>query len=243
MDLGRYRLVVGRPRRWPRLRVRSAVASVAALTLILVLAAPTPVAADGGAASGYVELPEGGLRSISASPPGFDYAECYGIDGGQAQATVEIPSGMCESQNGEVGDEITVINGQASADILVEGTEFDPSDGATPWVLCVPDVTGMPPGPMCEGSGSDFPGADQARLQLTDAPRGYFDIGNITTVSDTPSCDLAFDQFVRGQPGGCAASSGQSQYETPLFRAPTSSTDQSPVFSNTITWIAAPQGS
>jgi len=246
MDLGRYRLALDRPTTPERARRARAAVVLVALSAVLLVGMGGPVAADDGA-NGYVEMPQGGLRSISASPPGFDYDSCYGIDGGQAQATVEIPNGVCQGPYPDNAFEpITIVNGAASAEILVEGTEFDPSDGATPWTLCVPDVTGMPPGPLCDalGPGGGFPGTDQAWLELTNAPGGYWDYhGDQTTVSTTPSCDESFGPFVLGQAGTCSAAGGQTQYETPFFRAPQSSTDQSPVFSNTITWIAAPPGS
>ena len=248
MELRHHRVVIDRPDGRRRRRARPVGCSVLVVTALLLAGSAVPAAADtGGSATGYVQLPQDGLRSISANPPGFDYDSCYGIDGGQAQATVEIPNGICQGPYpNNASEPITIVNGAASADILVEATEFDPSDGSTPWTLCVPDGPGTPPGPLCDASGGGgyFPGTDQAWLQLTNAPGGYWDYhGDQTTVSTTPSCDEAFDLFVLGQAGACVAAGGQTQEETPFFRAPQSSTDQSPVFSNTITWIAAPPGS
>jgi hypothetical protein len=247
VDLGRYHLALERSadRRPTSSRARPRILAMLAAVALVVVGSALPAVADGGA-TGYVAMPEGGLRSIMANQPAFDYDSCYGIDGGPVQTTVEIPNGICQGPNSDnSANPIGIENGAAAADILIEGTEFDPSDGATPWTLCVPNVTGMPPGPLCgaPGPGGGFPGPDQAELQTTNAPSGVFDIGDVTTVSTAPSCDLAFDGYVRGQTGSCSAVPYQGQYETPFFRAPQSSTDQSPVFSNTITWIAAPPSS
>ncbi len=50
----------------------------------------------------------------------------------------------------------------------------------------------------------------------------------------TPECD---DEF---STGGCAASTGQSSTEAPLLEGPSSSTDSSLEFTETVMWTAVP---
>jgi hypothetical protein len=109
---------------------------------------------------------------------------------------------------------ITVTNSGTAGHINVHGSDAVPSDNGTPWTLA--------PG---------SPGADQFTESLTGSTQGG------ATLSNTDSCDKAFDDF---QASDCAAGPNQSQSESLYMTGPSSSTDSSSSFATTITWTAVP---
>ena len=211
MNLGPYRLrVEHRLRRRPTL---SALAAVATLAALVVFAVPAG-AGSNGTATGTVTI---ALRSVSVSPDTFTYDQCQNT-GNATPGELLIPNGTCST----AVNALTVTNGDTPASIEVSASNFVPADNGTPWQLCLAD-----PAPACTG-GSLVPGPDQARAEV------FNSVGTHENVINSPVCEHFFNTSCGESAAGEVAQVGADVI------GPSSSTDQSPTFSNTITWIAAP---
>jgi hypothetical protein len=158
-----------------------------------------------------------GVRSLTVSPNSI--STC-------ASATpLTFPNGGCMSSP------TTITNGPVGDHIGVNGAPAVPSDGAGPsWSLC----SGSCSGP---GSGnSELPGIDQyLEMTIPASKEGFFG----PALDDGLLCDTAVDSD--SSTPDCYASPGQASTEAVwLYSGPFSSTDQSPIFTTTVTWTAVP---
>ena len=210
MDIGPYTISHG-ARPWPR---RRRLGGAAAATMLALAALAVPAgAANNGTATGTVTI---AVRSVSVSPDTFSYDNCTSSSG-QTDGLV-IPNGTCSTAQ----NALTVTNGSVPAEIEVGASNFVPADNGMPWQICI----GVAPH-VCTGT-SFAPGADQAKVST------FVPVGTHLYLDNAPACD----RFMNGQCGEAAA--GVSGQEGVEVVGPLSSTDQSPTFSNTITWIAVP---
>jgi hypothetical protein len=218
MDIGPYRL-----RLEHRLRFRPTAVVVAAMaTLVALVAFAVPSgAASNGTATGTVTV---ALRSVSVGPNSFAYDQCFDLnDQGWSGSVLVINGGECGSAT-----QLMVTVGSVPAIVDVQGTNFAPADNGTPWVLCAP-------GNGCNGppNATYLPGADQAQVFLTgDGPQ--FSKPAQSFVVDAATCDKSVNFNCTPVPAGTAVSQNVS------LIGPTSSTDLSTTFTDTITWIATP---
>jgi len=202
----------------------------AAVVVVALLAAPVlavPAGADTNASStGSVSVL---VRSVTVSPSTFTYQDCKYHDNKPTGtvAGLVIPDGFCTT----AGNVLNVTNGPVASHLEAASTGFTPSDGGTPWSLCTPVARADLPactGPLF-GTGHQLPtpGTDQAQVELSSAisPNGI-------DLSSTPQC--------YGRGATCMETPGRVDQETAILVGPNSSTDQSPTFSNTLTWTVVP---
>jgi hypothetical protein len=197
------------------LGVGAVVAVVAAAPL-----AASALAASSGSVSETIYV---GVRSLTVSPGTVSMCS--------TGSPLTFPNGSCQSVP------ITITNGAAGGQVEVNGAPAVPNDEVTNWSLC-----GAVGGNTCTGTPTCTP---VGGLQVcAPAPPGDDQFEESTgnaggfsgpDLSATPACDSAFDSG-----GGCASNPGQVGTETVNLTGPTSSTDQSPIFSTSTTWTAAP---
>jgi hypothetical protein len=201
---------------------RTAIAAFAAGALALIPAASAPAA---GTANLNMAI-DVAVRSLTVSPGSIN--EC--------DSPLTFPNDLCPHLE-NLAAQITITNGGAGGHVDVNGTNAVPSDGSgNDWLLC------QAIGPVgCAGGG--LPGADQFSQQTC----GTFSSGPVsgsscsTYVTAGPECDTAFEwSATSGSVAGCASTAGQTATEFLDLRGPSSSSDQSPVFTTTVTWTAVP---
>jgi hypothetical protein len=152
------------------------------------------------------------VRSLTVSPGSVGMCS--------STSPLTSPNGLCQSPT------VTITNGQAAGNIDVSGANAVPSDeSGNDWTL-YSSLSG-PPGvnQYEEGTYSvDYP--VYAPGSTVPAP------GALLTT--TPQCDLAISNE------SCYAQAGQASHEYVELEGPSSSSDQSPIFSTSVTWTAAP---
>jgi len=226
MHVGPYEISLRWNRRL-RLGRKSAIAActVAATSLLTLVAVASPASA-GNVAIGSVSLSSSSLVSVTISTGIFQYSTCFdSSNSGTKTTTVQFPNGVCTTPAGVV----TVTNGAAPAEIDIQASSFLPSDGTgTPWSLCIPLVQ------TCSGGIlGNVPGPDQ--YTLANSNDAFSDSG--WPIAGSANCDQAFQD----KDAGCDVNPGDSASETLQLMAPSSSTDLSSAFSNTVTWTAVSQ--
>jgi hypothetical protein len=161
-----------------------------------------------------------GVRALTVSP------DSVGICSPQQPLT--LPNGTCADPV------VTVTNGPVAGHIDVNGADAVPADQGNNWVLCGVDVgcTGPPFDPTNPKS-SPLPGADQYLESARQPFNGSYYVGPL---GHSPSCDTSWNPPTFS----CAASAGQSANEFLAVIGPTTSSDQSPTFTTSVTWTAAP---
>jgi hypothetical protein len=212
----RLRLSLGRPRAAPVRRRVWLAAAAAAAVIGLVVAPAIPVAPPP-------------VKSVTISIGSTTYINC--VYGSSTGTQLGFPNGACVAFNG-----IQVTNGTAPATIMVNGADMVPADNGTHWALepaspLTYDITSPPP----------LPGPDQYLETVSGLPLtgGYnsgpqLDQGPFLTLTNTPSCDLAFTGFT-----GCGTvPAGTANNEFLAMTGPSSSTDTSSTFTTTVTWTA-----
>lgn len=197
--------------RWVRIWLRRLLALAAASVILLTL--PPVVGAEGGASVTAVvnTLPQ--IISVTVSTNQLTYTNCTG--GNSTTVTLGFPNGHCTA------GPITIQNGGVSAFISVSGSGATPSDGGTPWALC--DGFQID----CTGASASTPGENEfleATSNVNDPAAQEFPIP-----AQVDGCDFAF---------GCKVAAGFSATELVHITGPTATTDPSPQFTSTITWIA-----
>jgi hypothetical protein len=173
------------------------------------------------------------VRSITVSPSTVTYGNC---DFNPGQANLTFPNGECSTTvSPGVGQAagITITNGTATGHIDVQTSNFVPSDSGTSWTPCVSDSS-VSTAPKCTGpAGSGtfrYPGVNEFASSTNDV--------GLTTggpyLGTSPACDTQFDA------GDCAAAANASTTEALEMTGPSSSTDSSLSFTQTVTWTAVP---
>lgn len=203
-----------------RVKVMAAAGLIVAVMAMLISGSAS--AATPGSASLSVSM-NVGVRAVTISPTSLVLCD--------PQTPLTFPSGNCTSPF------ITVTNGAAGGHIDVNGANALPNDGSgNGWQLCnrgQPSTCGNPAGSSFE------PGQDQYSLSTA----GSINTGEFgfASMSNTPQCDTAFDVVPNNNGSlGCAASAGMSSTEFLFVVGPAASSDQSPIFSTTVTWTAVP---
>jgi hypothetical protein len=215
----------------------------------LVLPAATARADSSGSITATVTLVQEPIRELTVTAAGLTYNSCLG--GSSTSVTLGFPDGQCA-----LLDPVNVTNVDDAGEIDVMASNMEPSDGTgTPWQLCqthdsIPDDLGFPlasddpsdptcDGPMTTDLNDEFqpgPAADQ----YLQAIEGKDEDGDLIAfpVSSTPVCDLSFS--IEDDANTCIAQVGESEAQTLVIMGPSSSTDESTQFSNTVTWVALP---
>lgn len=190
-------------------------------TLTAVLTAGSSLAASPtGAVTETINV---GVRSLTVSPNAVSMCS--------SASPLTFPNGSCSSPP------ITITEGPAGGHVEVNGANAAPSDQAgNAWSLCWP--AGAPPASI--SSCSAQPQLQPAQDQYDEYTAQLDATGKILAVgpwlTNAPACDGAFD----GAAGGCAATPGQAANEVVGLTGPSASTDQSPTFTTSVTWTAAP---
>ncbi len=144
------------------------------------------------------------VMSVTLSASSDAYGSCVTPSG--PTPGLAFPNGQCNTPT------FTATAGTASEDIDVQGSNAVPSDGGTQWTL--------------------FPTADPGANQFYELTHENSSGSTGTILSDTPACDLAFDD-------GCAATAGEIGLPEELeMLGPSSSSDSSSSFTTTVTWTA-----
>ena len=190
-----------------------------------------------GQITGHAAMSPDGVRTIQVDADWSSYDRCS--DGSSSPDTLGFPNGECQDTL-----PVHVTNVGAASDIFVEATSMLPGDASTsPWQLCAMD-TDLPSSPVaCDGptatdgefAGRQLPGADQFHQDI-----GAQDQSGTTQwapVSSLPGCDATFS-LLNDQ--GCWAYPGQETDQYLRVMGPSSTTDESTSWSNTITWVAMP---
>lgn len=223
----RIRLVrVARPemKALHRKRSNALLAGLASAALGLLAATPA-LAATGGGNSLTVGVTTG-VRSVTvaaASSGGTVALDTCRLGQGAYKTFLEFPNGFCApSDNGGY----TLTNGNAPAHLYVQGADMTPTDGGKHWTLCFDGVLA----PKC-ANGDYQPGQDQYYLAT------YW--GSIIG-SEPLSNDAHCDSFNGISTPGCQAAGGVVMTGGFQMIGPSASTDNSGVFSTTVTWTALP---
>jgi hypothetical protein len=156
-----------------------------------------------------------GVRSLTISPTSVTMCT--------PQSPLTFPNGFCQSPN------ITITNGAAGGHVEVNGASALPNDGSgNGWALC--GGTGL----TCSNGVAPnvVPGADQYEEGTGNTGGGL----SGPDLTSTPACDTSFDSGGTG----CVSTPGQVSTEFVGITGPSSSSDQSPMFSTTVSWTAAP---
>ncbi|HVN51518.1 MAG TPA: hypothetical protein VMT43_08805 [Acidimicrobiales bacterium] len=228
MHIGPYQISLRRTRPSKARRAGAVAACATAAMSLLALVAVAAPAGAGSGATGTVAVSQTAVTSISVSPITFDYSSCFAHGGGGSPSdTVQFPNGDCLSPDGAV----TITNGSSPGSVYIVASDFQPSDGTgNPWTLCAGSAAAPSLGvAVCTNAGLE--GVDQVGIWNQTGPLGSGGLGPFS-LGKTAACDKAFDG------SGCSATAGQSASEMLGMEAPSSSTDLSPSFSNTVTWIA-----
>jgi hypothetical protein len=173
------------------------------------------------------------VRSITVSPSTVTYGNCDFTPG---QANLTFPNGECSTTVSPGPGQpagITITNGDAAGHVDVQTTVFVPSDKGTPWIPCVSDSS-FSTAPKCTGPAGTgtfmYPGVDEFAVATTDVGLS----GGGPYLGQNPNCDTQFDA------GDCVAAAGASTVEALEMTGPSSSSDSSLSFNETVTWTAAP---
>jgi hypothetical protein len=188
--------------------------SAAAVVVSVALAAGVATAASPNAS--VSETINVAVRTLTVSPSFVSLCS--------AANPLTFPDRICLSQT------VTITNGGAGGHVDITGANAIPSDGGNGWRLC-----GGAPTAACTGP-NGLPGQDEYGVATqTTAP---VNIGP-ASVTGAPGCDVEFDEladFILG----CASAPGQTSAEQLVLQGPSSSTDQSPTFTTSVTWTAVP---
>lgn len=222
----RLRVRTGRPMRAPGRRV---VALAVLATLAVAGVAALPAFAASGSQSVSVSVVTQAVKSITVSPGTNTYTNC--VYGTSTATQLGFPDGACKGSSS-----VTLVNGSAPSNILINGADMIPADSGTHWQLCKGLVG------SCSGPPDQFanvlPGPDQY-YETVQQGAGYNSgpqggqMGAFQVLSNTPNCDTVFNS------GSCSANSGQGATEFISMTGPQSSSDPSNSFSTSITWIAS----
>lgn len=243
MHLGGYRVSIERQSRGIPLRTgrRLGRAAVVAAAVVLASTGLAP-AAFASSSSGTANFSLGvvpQIRSVTVTPSITSFSSCSG--GNSTSTALGFPNGSCYAGtlpgiNGSTFvSAVTIQNTGVGGTIDISGQNAvpNPTDGNAGWSLCTANVTGPT---LCSTNSGASPGPDQYAL----FGAAQNERAGIPNVLNTPACDLLFDVTTNGAPGGCTASSGQSGAEALQLFGPASSTDQSPSWTVSVTWTAAP---
>jgi len=185
--------------------------------------------------TGQAAMSLDGVREVQVDLDWSNYDTCSG--GSSSPHALGFPNGECRQSV-----PVQVTNSGEDSNIFVETSPMVPSDASSSWQPCAMPGD-VPSGPvLCDGptatdgdfAGQPLPGADQFHQDV-----GYDDgSGTIqwAPVSSLPGCDRVFD--LAGQ--GCQASPGQETAQYLRIVGPSSTTDESTTWSNTVTWVAMP---
>jgi hypothetical protein len=203
-------------------RTRLAIAGAVVAAAFLAAGAALAAAPSGS----LTETIDVGVRSLTVSPPAVSICS--------PASPLTSPNGDCPSS-----DFIAVTNGPVGGHIDVNGTDAVPSDGGTHWTLCSYYVDCAGPG---FGSGH-LPGSDQ---YATGAYQTYDQFGDAVGpfLENSPECDTSWSGLAGARVSGLGVcvpvSANQTASEYLYVRGPSSSTDQSPTFTTSVTWTAVP---
>jgi hypothetical protein len=173
------------------------------------------------------------VRSITVSPSTVSYGNC---DFNPGQNNLTFPNGECSTTVAPgpgLQPGITITNGAAAGHVDVQTSDFVPSDNGTPWTPCVSDSS-VSTAPKCTGpagSGSfKYPGVNEFAAATNDVA---LSTGG-PYLGTTAECDTQFDA------GDCVAAANASTIEALEITGPSSASDSSLNYTETVTWTAVP---
>jgi len=149
------------------------------------------------------------IKSVTINPSSVTFGSCLTFGGGSASGST-----LAFPNGSCISPQISVANnGTVPESVSIQGTSAVPSDNGTPWTL-----TSYNP----SSGGPPAPGQDQYIVEANGQPTG--------SLATTPIADPT---------AGSALQPNAAVSEDLALFGPSASSDQSPQFATTVTWIAS----
>lgn len=182
---------------------------IAAAAAVAVSSIAAPaLAASSGSVQAIVNTAPPPVKSVTLSTNTLTFGGCVTASSPSPGTQLGFPNGRCSA------GPVTVTEGTAPTVVALGVTPFSPVDGGTPWTL---------------ENQSPTPGPDQFLEVVVPPPTAG------VASSPVPLAPTGPDPILN--PGG-AATAGQTASEAFGLFGPSSSSDPSPQFTQTLTWTA-----
>ena len=162
------------------------------------------------------------VYSVNVSPSSFTFSNCHdNASPANPTAGLYLPNGSCDSS----GAPLTVqVTSNIDSHVTVIGAPAAPSDGlGASWNLCDPSGAAAA---QCGAGPSTPPGGNQFRMQVG---------GSSSPVSALNTAGELDTNFAAAG----SATPGQFVAESLTITAPSSSTDISPSFTTSVSWLVS----